>query len=143
MQNVFTDPTNGEKYTWSINHSEEADATGKDRGITYGGNTGGTGLVAQQGDSGPLEFHLTGSVLQEEQHDAFIDWYNRCEDRTIYWTDMAGDEYEVQITSYKPTRKRTIKNPRGGSKAQLWYWKYEMVLRVIRVISGPWEGTVT
>lgn len=142
MQNRFTDPTNGQTYDWKINHDEETDATGKDRNISYGGNTAGTGLVAQQGNSSPLEFHVSGAILEESQLEAFIDWYNRCESRTIYWRDPAGDEYEVQITVFNPTRKRTIKNPKGGSKAQYWYWRYEMVLRVIRVISGPWTGSV-
>jgi phage-related protein len=143
MQSVFTDPTTAETYVWPVNHSEESDSTGKSRSISYGGNTGQTGLVAQQGDTQPLEFHLHGSILEEAQYEAFIDWYNRCEDRTIFWTDPAGDQYEVQITDYKPVRKRTIKNPRGGSKAQYWFWEYEMVMRVLRVISGPWAGTVT
>ena len=143
MQNVFTDPKTAETYSWKINHDEESDATGKDRNISYGGNTSGKGLVAQQGDSTPLEFHLQGKILEEAQLEKFIYWYNLCEDRSIYWTDPAGDQYEVQITVFKPTRKRTIKNPRGGTKAQYWYWHYEMVMRVIRVISGPWTGSVT
>ena len=142
MQSVFTDPTNGETYTWAINHESENDATGQERSISYGGTSGGR-TIAQQGNSKPLEFHLSGSVLSEAQHEAFIDWYNRCENRTIYWTDPAGDQYEVQITTYNPTRQRTIKNPKGGAKNQLWYWRYELSMRVIRVISGPWAGTVS
>jgi len=141
-QNIFRDPKTAESYAWRINHSEETDATGKDRNVSYGGNTAGTGLIAQQGSSTPMEFHFTGAILREEQHVTFVHWYHLCEDRTILFTDMAGDEYEVQMTVYNPTRQRTIKNPQGGSKAQLWYWKYEMVLRVIRVISGPWAGSV-
>lgn len=139
-RNIFTDPASVRApYSWAINHSEEEEF-GKERTITHGANTGGTGLIKQQSDDSPLVWQFSGTILSEAQVTEMIAWWQLTESQTIYFTDYAGDEYEVIITSFKPTRHRTIRNPRDFANAPLWYWKYEIKMEVIRVISGPWVG---
>lgn len=139
-RNIFTDPSGDRPaYSWAINHSDEAEF-GKERTIEHSANTGNTGLIKQQNDDSPLVMQLNGTILSQAQHVEFIEWWKICKNHTIFFEDFAGDEYEVVITAYKPTRQRTIRNPRDYANAPLWYWKYELKLEVIRVISGTWAG---
>jgi hypothetical protein len=63
-------------------------------------------------------------------------WEALCQTQTIYFTDFAGDKYEVVIDSFKPVR-HAGRNLRGGTEAPLWYWTYTIGMTVVRVISGP------
>lgn len=139
-RNLFIDPAgNRPTYPWQINHSDE-DEGGKARSIEESANTGGTGLVKQQADDQPIIFNYSGTILHKAQLVEFWAWFQLCATQTIYFTDFAGDEYEVLITAFKPTRHRTIRNPRDFANAPLWYWKYTISIEVIRVISGVMEG---
>lgn len=136
--NVFTDPAGDRAtYSWVVNHSDEEDF-GKERSIETGANTANTGLVRQQSDDKPMVIRVQGTILHAAQHQEFIAWWKLCGSQTIYFTDFAGDEYEVLLTSYRPLRKRTIRNPRDYANAPLWYWTYEMEMQVIRFRNGPW-----
>jgi len=139
-RNIFHDPAgNRPDYSWAINHSEEEEF-GKSRNIEHGANTGGTGLVKQQSDDSPLVMQFTGTILTKAQVTEMIAWFQLCNSQTIHFTDYAGDKYEVIISIFKPTRHRTIRNPRDFANAPYWYWKYEISMEVIRVIDGVWEG---
>ena len=142
-RNTFIDPAGARPdYDWAINHSEEGEF-GKARNIEHGANTANTGFVRQQSDAGPLTISVTGTILAKAQVQEMIAWFNLCETQTIYFTDFAGDQYEVTITSFKPTRHRTIRNPRDFANAPYWFWRYEMTMDVVRVIDSVWEGVVS
>jgi hypothetical protein len=138
--NRFTNPVNGVVYDWPINHSDE-DEVGRDRGVTYEGNTGNVGLVAQQGELTPIVLRYTGTILTYAQLTGMIGWFNLCQTQTIYFTDFAGDSYEVIITAFKPKRLRAMRNPRGGTQAPTHYWTYSIEMSVLRVLSGEWVGS--
>jgi len=138
--NEFIDPKTADKYPWPVNHSEENE-TGVARSVQHGAKTGG-GLVRQQADDQPLTFKYTGTIFHKDQVTEMIGWYNLCSTQTIYFKDFAGDEYEVLITSFKPIRHRTIRNPRDFKNAPLWYWTYEIEMEVVNVRSGIWTGVV-
>ena len=137
-RNVFYDPSTGESYAWLINHSDE-DETGRDRQVTTEANTGNVGLVKQQGELTPLILRYSGTILHTSQLVEMLRWYTKCETRSIYFTDFAGDSYEVTITSFHPKRLRTLRNPRDGS-APLWYWTYTIEMMVLAVRLGAWVG---
>lgn len=142
-RNIFTDPSGAKAaYSWPFNHSEESEG-GKTRNITYGANTANTGFVRQQSDDAPIQFSFSGVILEQAHLEEMIGWYALCDSQTIYLTDFAGDEYEVIITSFKPVRERTIRNPRDYTNAPYWFWRYEITLDVVRVISGPWTAVLT
>lgn len=139
----FTNPANNDTYDWAIGHDEE-DEFGKSRSIEYGATTSNNGFVKQQSDDSPMVLRLRGTILQQAQIEEFIAWWKLCETQTIYFRDFTGDEYEVLISSFKPTRQRTIKNPRGGTDNPLHYWEYEIAMEVIRFRSGMWaDAAVT
>lgn len=138
-RNRFTNPANGEIYDWALNYFEE-ESFGKTRNIERTAPTSGTGLIKQQSDDGPLIFKARGTILLKAQVQEFIKWWKLCETQTINFKDFTGDEYEVLITSFQPTRQYTLKNMRDPVNAPLWYWKYELELEVVRVISGLWSG---
>lgn len=138
-RNIFKNPSNGNEYSWPINHSEEDDF-GKRRSIEHGAKTNGTGLVRQQSDDGPIIIRLRGVIFHESQLQAMISWWKLCETQTIYFKDFQGNEYEVLITEFLPTRQRTIKNPRDFANAPYWFWRYEIAMEVVTIRAGDWSG---
>jgi hypothetical protein len=116
-------------YQWEINHSEES-ANEQTRSIEDTANTAGTGYVRQQGTTSPEIRRWSGTILTKTQYDAMQDYYAACSSRTIFLTDFTGEEREVVITSFNPTRKRTVRNPRDAS-IPLHYWTYEITMEVI------------
>jgi hypothetical protein len=133
----LTDP-HPNPYPWPINHSDE-DEVGRDRNITLEANTGNVGLVKQQGELTPLTFRYSGTILTRAQLSQMLFWFTKCETHSIDFTDFAGDSYEVLITSFKPTRHRTLRNPRDPG-APLWYWTYTIEMMVLTVRAGAWLG---
>jgi hypothetical protein len=138
--NRFTDRQTGETYDWHINHAEEEEG-GRAREITLSGNTSGLGLVRQQGAQQPLTLRWAGAILHREQFVAMWHWFGLCELRTIFLRDFHGDEYEVVITNFDPSRVRG-RNPQDPS-IPLHYWKYTIEMQVLQVISGDLAGVVT
>jgi hypothetical protein len=138
--NVFT-AADGTSYAWPINHDAE-DAFGKTRNLEHTALLKGSGLVIQQGDDGPLTIKVSGAILHKAQVQAFDAWFERCRTETIHFTDFAGDSYEVMITSFTPTRQRTLRNPRDPS-IPLHYYKYNLEMEVIQVLSGSRSNVVT
>lgn len=137
-RNRFINPVTAGVYLWDINHTEEEEG-GMARNIDHTAPTSGLGLVRQQGEEGPMEIKLIGTILKESQFDAFQDYYQLSRSQTFYFRDFNDDEYEVVMTAFRPTRKRTLRNSRAPGK--LHYWTYTMTLEVLAVRAGPWVGT--
>lgn len=125
-------------YSWPVNHSDE-EAFGKTHNVDHTATTDGIGVVRQQGADDPMSLQLTGTIFHEAQHLAFVAWFALSSLRTIYFEDFTGAQYEVQITSYEPVRKRTLRNPRDPS-IPLHYYSYTLTMDVIRAVTGPWAG---
>lgn len=125
-------------YLWAINHNEESNF-GKSTAIEHTANTGQTGHVRQQGTAEPLKISLKGTALTDEQDTEFWRWWAACNTppnrRTIFFTDVAGAQYEVIITGYDSPRQRVARNPRQVDKPWTHVWSMEM--EVINIISGP------
>lgn len=139
MRDKFTNPKNSESYEFDIGHNAE-EPTAKTRQITNSANTANTGLIPQQGAVQPLLLKYSGTILKASQHKEMWRWYQLCETQTIYFTDYAGNEYEVMITDFAPRRQPTARNPRDPKNAPLHYWTYTITMQVIRVRSGELEG---
>jgi hypothetical protein len=139
MRDTFTDPLTGATYPWLIGHDTE-DSAGKQRQIQESANTANTGLVKQQGDTTPVILKYSGKILHLSQLQQFWKWFELCETQTIYFSDYAGDTYEVIITDFSPVRKATVRNPKDFANAPFWYWTYSISMEVIRVISGSMAG---
>jgi hypothetical protein len=140
MRNRFTDPAAVvAAYDWPINHNEEEES-GKARNITRTAPTGNVGLVKQQGDDGPFILKLKGHIKTRAQYAAFWQWYQLCRTQTIYFRDFDNQQYEVQITSFLPTRLRRHSYPGPGLDPYDHYWTYTMELEVYRFISGVMQA---
>lgn len=141
VANVFTNPATSETYPWPINHETE-DQFGQERSVSTTANTSNLGLVRVQGDRQPMAISLTGKILTRAQRDAFWHWFRLSETQTIYYTDVEGNTFEVQMVAYNPVRVRAQKNMRDPVNAPTWIYTYTMKLDVYRVISGPLAGLV-
>lgn len=137
-RNVFHNPATGETYPWPINHSEEQ-TFGKKRNLTSGAPTGHTGLTIQQGDDDPMVLELSGTILTVAQYEQMIHWWALSAGSTIYFTDFAGDAYEVIITDFDALRQRTLRNPRDRS-IPYHYWTYTIRMQVVTILAGTWTG---
>lgn len=133
-RDCFTDPATGDEYNWHVNHNVEQ-AFGKQRNVERTARTGFQGYVRQQGDDGPLILQFQGEILHRAQYQQMWHFYHLCETQTIYFTDFFGDEAEVQITHFTPTRVRVAKNPSDPS-IPFHRWDYTIEMDVVRVISG-------
>lgn len=136
-RNVFRAPSGAlAPYAWQVNHSDEEEV-GRRRNIETTAPTSNVGLVMQQGSDGPMILRFTGTILHASQFAAMRAYFNLSRTETIIFTDFAGDSYEVVITAFNPTRKRTLRNPRDVS-IHLHYWTYTIELTVVRVLTGAW-----
>jgi hypothetical protein len=137
MRNRFTDPASVvAAYDWPINHNEEEES-GKVRNVTHTAPTANNvGLVKQQGDDSPFVLKLKGHIKTRAQYAAFWQWFQLCRTQTIYFRDFDNQQYEVQITSFLPTRSRRHSYPAPGLDPHDHYWTYTMELEVYRFISG-------
>lgn len=135
-RNTFSDPLGvTPNYVWPLNHHTET-AAGRKRDVTATQNVAGTQLVTQQGDKQPFTLTYAGSILVRSQLVAMWQWEALCEHQTIYFTDFAGDSYEVLITDFEPIRV-AARNRRGEPEGNpLWYWTYTLTMTVIAVRAG-------
>jgi hypothetical protein len=125
-------------YSWPANYSEEGEF-GRRRNYERTASTSGVGVVRQQGDDGPVVISVTGTILEKDQHSFFCAFMKIGKLRTLIFTDFEGHQYEVLMTAYLPTRQRAARNPRDPS-ILLHYYKYQMEMEAVRVLSGPWAG---
>lgn len=114
-------------YSFDINHNSES-GSGQTRNIQRTAPTAGVGFVRQQGDKSPDTFKLNGTILRQSQLDAMQSYYEACDNRTVFFTDVDGTEYEVLITRFDVTRIRAAKNPRGDLP---YYWTYNLEMEKI------------
>lgn len=131
MRNRFTDPTTGETYDWQINHDTEEEG-GRQRDITLSGNTSGVGLVRQQGAQAPITLRYGGAILHLAQFEAMWHFFQLCESRTIFFRDFYGDEYEVTITAFSPTRQRGRNFADPAIPLHFWHYTIEMQVMLVR-----------
>lgn len=135
----FTNPITSATYDWPINHNEEEDS-GRVSEMTFEANSSNVGLVGTQGELQPLVLKYQGTILTEAQVIAMLGWFALCRTQTIYYTDPAGDQYEVVIASFLPRRQRVARNQRDLVNAETFIWKYTIEMAVVRVISGLWTA---
>ena len=137
MRNRFVHPNNAADFLeWG---HETEDATEKLRQVERTANTAGVRLVRQQGDDGPLIFRYTGTIMRRADYRKFWYFFMLSRTQTIYFRDFDGNEYEVQIIAFRPTRTRTLRNMRDSSIPH-HYWKFAIEIEVLRVISGDLLG---
>lgn len=139
-RDTFHNPATGETYAWPVNHSEESEF-GKKREVSTGAPTGHTGLTFQQGADDPMVLELDGTILHHLHYQQMIRWWSLSGGQSIYFTDFAGDSYEVLITDFNAVRKRTLRNPRDSS-IPLHYWTYTLRMQVIGILAGSWAGVL-
>ncbi len=113
-------------YSFDINHNEEQE-NGQTRNVTHAAPTSGVGFVRQQGDKTPDTFRFAGTVMRQSQLDAMQDYYDACDNRTVFFTDVDGVEHEVLVTVFSFTRIRG-ENKRGDLP---FYWKYRLEMEKI------------
>lgn len=62
-----------------------------------------------EGRDSPQTIEFSGTLLTEDQYNAFVTWYQKR--RQIRITDDLGREFWVYITSFAPRRERAIHYP--------------------------------
>ena len=125
-------------YQFPVNYSEEGEF-GRRRNLERTASTNHVGVVRQQGDDGPLIITFNGVIFHADMHQKLINYFAVGRDRTVFFTDFEGWQYEVFLIAYLPTRVRTLRNPRDPS-IPYHYWKYSMEMEVVNALSGPWAA---
>jgi hypothetical protein len=138
MRERFRDAANAmgsipNPYDFQINHSDEEPeerTRNVERSATTTPAPTGPVFVLQQGESGPPVKRYHGTILLPAQLAAMQAYYDACSNRTIFFRDFTGVEFEVLITRFSPQRQRTLRNPRD--RTLLHYWTYDIEMEVIR-----------
>lgn len=66
-------------------------------------------VIAYEGRDAVQVLGFSGVTLSEEQHNAFVEWFEKRHQIRI--TDDRGDQWIVYITKYTPTRRRAVHYP--------------------------------
>lgn len=105
---TFEDPATLETYEFEVNPSEGGTPE-YNKNIQYQNTLapGGRTLIFEGRDE-PLKLEWSGTILSQDQHETFVDWYDKR--HQIYVTDDIGRQYTIYITSYKPKRVRSALN---------------------------------
>lgn len=138
-RNSFYDPITDTTYVWQRNHAEE-DPSGLTRNVSASSTTGSTGMVRQQGERQPFQKKVKGKIVHRAQFQAFLAWYEKCENQTIIFTDWDGQQWEVQITDFQWSRVRRLKASAPDPAMQDHSIDYTMTLDVYRMVAGDMAG---
>lgn len=134
----FHDPVGNTTYAWPVNYlSQEGPA--RVANVSFDSQANGLGVMATEGDISPLILSLSGTILHKAQHITFLTYFKM--ENTFRYTDEEGNEYEVTMDAYEPTKERVLWNPRDVNMRS-HKWTYKMRLRVVRIISGDYYGVV-
>lgn len=112
-------------YSFDIGHHEE-DPDDQRRNITRTARTDGVGFVRQQSDKSPQTFKFAGTIMKAEQKTAMQGYFDACDNRTVFFRDYTGTEYEVLITVFSCTRVPVLRNMRDPSIMHIWKYNLEM-----------------
>ena len=132
-QVVFTNPANGNTYTWPVNTTTE-NAVNKTRQIERTSTTGNVGVVKQQGDD--LSYILDWTInvhgpSGNAMEIALWEWYMLSRTQTIYLTDWMGEEYEGQIILVTRTRQPAQLNGQPWAIYQVQFEVYAFLSGVL------------
>lgn len=130
-RNQLLDPATGDTYTWEVNQSAVPQLVRHRNVETAQPTAAGWEHVAPvltQGEETHKIQKLEGLIATQSQHEAFLNFWRICAERTVHFLPCTGGRYEVVIRSYNPTRKRVVKGPRG---ARLHVWDYEMSMEIV------------
>lgn len=142
VPNRLIDPATGEIWDWPINHHDESGSKGLVRNFTVSAPTSLNIRIRQQASNTPMATSWKGTALTRAQHQKFIHWWLKCEHNSLILRDFSGDQYEVMITSYVPTRRATAQNRNDMANAPTWVYDYQIDFDIINVISGDYVGIV-
>lgn len=98
-----------ETYEFEVNPSEGGTPQHRKNVIYQNTVAPGGRTLIFEGQDEPLTLEWTGKVLSQEQHETFVDWFDKR--HPIQLTDDLGREYMVYLTSYEPKRERAIHYP--------------------------------
>lgn len=134
----FYDPVTATTYEWPVNYLQQ-EGPARVANVSFDSQASSLGVIATEGEVSPLVLQLQGTILHKEQHLTFLAYFAK--ENTFRYTDEEGNEYEVTMDAYEPTKERVRWNPRDPLMRS-HKWTYRMRLRVIRIISGDYVGVV-
>lgn len=109
----FDDPSSLESYVFSINPNDGGTPT-RQKQFQYSSTAAPDGkTLVFEGRDHPLKINFGGVLLEEEQYQALLDWFDHR--NQIKLTDDLGREYYIVIEQLDMTRKRSANQP----------WKHE------------------
>lgn len=137
-RNYLIDLSDGTVYPWPVNHGSEDPLTVLGRRLTRSGVSKRVRLMRQPTHPGPARLTLHGHYLDHGQgeYQAFVNFFNDCDDRLFVYIATDGAAYTVSITQFDARRLMSITHADGS------YFEYDLELHVVAVESGPLKGHV-
>lgn len=101
---VFSDPTNGDRYTFLANPTGDSPQYAKT--LTYQATTSPNGaIVIYEGADQPTVWSVTGDILTQGQYQSFVTWYSKRHQFQV--TDDLGRVRWIYLTQFQPVRKNS------------------------------------
>lgn len=110
---VFDDLTDSSTYTFAINPNAGGSPQYKKTINTQSTAAPDGKTLIFEGRDAPQTLSFSGVILDEDQYDAMVTWFNKRHQIKI--TDDLNREFMVYITDFKPRRIRAVQHP----------WKHE------------------
>lgn len=121
----FYDPIDDETYIFDINPNSGA-APEYHKNVIKKTTIAPDGQVLlMEGRDQPLMMNFSGTILRQTHYEAMITWFQKR--RVIQLTDDFERVFEIYITDFAPSRKRSINYP--------WRHEYSAQATIVRVVS--------
>lgn len=117
----FDDPVTLDSYTFDINPNSGGSPT-NEKTINYESTCAPDGkIIRYEGREKPQKLNFSGTLLEEDQYDAFLEWYNK--HYQIKVTDDLGREFYIEIDVFNPTRENSYQYP--------WKHRYDIQATIV------------
>lgn len=137
---IFYNPATDFTYVWHVGY-EGQEGPARISNTSYDAQASSLGLIATEGEPSPMELTLTGRIIHRVQYLRLLQFFQI--PNTFRYTDEEGNEFEVTMSAFEPTKRRVYWNP-ADANMRHHIWDYRMRLRVLRIMDDNYyEGFIT
>lgn len=118
---MFEDPNTLATYSFAINPSEGG-SPAYAKNFQYSNTSAPDGkVIVFEGREQPQKIDFTGTLLTEEEYNAFVTWWEKRYQITV--TDDLGRSFNIILESFQPKRERARSHP--------WKHSYQVTATIV------------
>lgn len=118
---TFTDQSTNEVYLFPINPNSDGVPQYTKQITSQPTAAPGGRVLIFEGNSNATPGQMTGTLLYEDQYNAFMEWFNKR--HQVLVTDDLGRQFSIYIISFEPKRKFSASHP----------WRHDYTIKYLLV----------